>query len=55
MIGVFEKDPGLFGGPGVDQFAVIPFSIFRKHYPESKELILAFTVREGRESGAGQG
>src|SRR5512140_3485230 len=26
VIGVFEKDPGLFGGPGVDQFVVIPFS-----------------------------
>ena len=44
VIGVFEQDPGLFGGPGVDQFAVIPFSLFHKQYPESKELILAFTV-----------
>ena len=44
VIGVFEQDAGLFGGPGVDQFAVIPFSLFRKQYPESKELILAFSV-----------
>ncbi|MEO8658879.1 MAG: ABC transporter permease [Bryobacteraceae bacterium] len=44
VIGSFEKDPGLFGGPGVDQFAVIPLSNFRKRYPESKELIMAFTV-----------
>ena len=34
VIGVFEKDPGLFGGPGVDQFVVIPLTNFRKHYPE---------------------
>jgi putative ABC transport system permease protein len=44
VVGIFEKDPGMFGGPGVDQFAVIPFSIFRKQYPEAKELILAFSV-----------
>jgi putative ABC transport system permease protein len=44
VIGVFEKDPGLFGGPGVDTFAVIPFTVFRKQYPESKELFLAFSV-----------
>ncbi len=43
VVGTFEQDPGLFGGPGVDQFAVIPFSLFHKQYPESKELILAFT------------
>jgi putative ABC transport system permease protein len=47
VIGVFTKDEGLFGGPGVDQFAVIPFSLFRKHYPENKELILAFSVERG--------
>lgn len=44
VIGVFEEDQGMFGGPGVDQFAVIPFSTFRKQYPESKELILAFSI-----------
>jgi putative ABC transport system permease protein len=47
VIGVFEKDPGLFGGPGVDQFAVIPLSDFKKKYPESKELMIAFTVPVG--------
>lgn len=47
VVGVFEHDPGLFGGPGVDQFAVIPFTLFRKHYPEAKELILAFSVQKG--------
>ena len=55
VIGVFEKDPGMFGGPGVDQFVVIPFSLFRKQYPESKELILAFSIRKGGESRQAQG
>jgi len=44
VIGVFEHDPGLFGGPGVDTFAVIPFTLFRKQNPQAKELILAFTI-----------
>ncbi len=44
VIGVFDKDPGLFGGPGVDQFAVIPLSNFRKHYPEVREVFIAFSV-----------
>jgi len=44
VIGVFEHDQGLFLGPGVDIFAIIPLSNFKKHYPEAKELILIFTV-----------
>jgi len=44
VIGVFEHDQGLFLGPGVDIFAVIPLSNFKKNYPEAKELILVFTV-----------
>jgi putative ABC transport system permease protein len=44
VVGIFEPDPGMFGMPGVDNFAIIPFSLFRKQYPESKELFLAFTV-----------
>jgi putative ABC transport system permease protein len=47
VIGIFEKDPGMFGGPGVDTFAVIPFTLFRKQYPESKELFLAFSIAKG--------
>jgi putative ABC transport system permease protein len=46
VVGVFEHDPGLFIGPGVDAFAVIPLSNFRKNYPEAKELVMAFTVPE---------
>jgi putative ABC transport system permease protein len=47
VIGIFEHDPGLFGGPGVDQFAVIPLSDFHKKYPEAKELLIAFTIPVG--------
>jgi putative ABC transport system permease protein len=46
VIGVFEHDQGLFLGPGVDIFAIIPLSNFKKHYPENKELVMAFTVPE---------
>jgi putative ABC transport system permease protein len=44
VIGVFEHDQGLFLGPGVDIFAIVPLSNFKKHYPEAKELVMAFTV-----------
>ena len=46
IIGVFEKDPGLFGGMGVDQFVCIPLSTFRKSFPSVKEIWLIFTVRD---------
>jgi putative ABC transport system permease protein len=46
VIGVFDKDPGLFGGMGVDQFVTIPLSNFRKHFPAIKDVWLIFTVRE---------
>ncbi|HYO82163.1 MAG TPA: ABC transporter permease [Bryobacteraceae bacterium] len=52
VIGVFEHDPGLFGGPGVDNFAVIPFSLFHKQFPENKEFFLAFTIPKGADSQA---
>jgi putative ABC transport system permease protein len=55
VIGVFEHDTGLFIGPGVDAFAVIPMSTFRKEYPEAKELIMAFTVPEEANLDAAQG
>ena len=44
VIGVFTHDQGLFLGPGVDIFAIIPLSNFKKQYPEAKELIVLFTV-----------
>ena len=46
VIGIFEHDAGLFVGPSVDAFAVIPLSNFKKTYPEAKELVMAFTVPE---------
>jgi putative ABC transport system permease protein len=45
VIGVFEKDPGLFGGFGVDQFVITPLSNFRKNYPDVRDVFLIFTVR----------
>lgn len=47
VIGVFDKDPGLFSGMGVDQFACIPLTNFRKNYPEIRELFVTASVREG--------
>jgi putative ABC transport system permease protein len=44
VIGVFEHDQGLFLGPGVDIFAIIPLSNFKKQYPDAKELVMLFTV-----------
>jgi putative ABC transport system permease protein len=54
VIGVFAHDEGLFLGPGVDIFAVIPLSNFKKNYPGSKELFLAFTVPEDVNVQTGQ-
>src|SRR5215831_20975471 len=45
VIGVFEKDPGLFGGFGVDQFVCIPMANFHKNHPDVREVFLIFTVR----------
>lgn len=44
VIGIFEPDSGLFSGFGVNMFAVIPLSTFRKYYPDAKELAIAFIV-----------
>jgi putative ABC transport system permease protein len=46
VIGVFEHDQGLFLGPGVDIFAIIPLSNFKKVFTDAKELIILFTVRK---------
>src|SRR5207245_10045184 len=55
VIGVFEHDQGLFLGPGVDIFTIIPLSNFRKNYPEAKELILLFTVPQSVNVETAQG
>jgi len=46
VIGVFEPHQGLFGGPGVDQFVIIPYRTFAKLYPEIEEVILVVTVHD---------
>jgi putative ABC transport system permease protein len=45
IIGVFEKDPGLFGGPGVDQFVMIPYSTFHRMYPEIEDVFIAVSAK----------
>ncbi len=51
VIGVFEEDSGLWSVPGANEFVVIPLSFFRRRFPESRELVIAFTVRPGIEEG----
>jgi putative ABC transport system permease protein len=41
VIGVFEPDQGLFSAMGVDQFACIPMSNFRKNFPQIRERYIA--------------
>ena len=55
VIGTFAHDQGLFLGPGVDIFAIIPLSNFKKHYPEDKELFMIFTVPDGVNVETAQG
>ncbi len=46
VIGTFERDAGLFGGPGVDQFVVIPYNTFHKMYPEIEDNLIAVSVAD---------
>jgi len=46
VIGVFEPHQGLFGGPGVDQFVIIPYRTFVKLYPEIEEVIIGVSVAD---------
>jgi len=46
VIGVFEPHQGLFGGPGVDQFVIIPYRTFAKLYPEIEEVIIVVSVED---------
>jgi putative ABC transport system permease protein len=54
VVGVFQKDPGLFGGPGMDQVAAIPFSNFQKRYPEIREIFLGFAIRRDVDAATGK-
>ncbi len=51
VIGVFVRDEGLFGGPGIDQMVTIPLSTFRKLYPDQREFAIAVSVRETSQVG----
>lgn len=53
VIGVFGQDTGFFGGPGIDQFVVIPFTQYVKEYPNAKEFFIAVTVRKDVEFSQG--
>lgn len=45
VVGVFFPHQGLFGGPGVDQFVIIPYRTFHKMYPDIKEVVLVMKAR----------
>ena len=46
VIGVLEHDEGLFGGPGVDDFVIIPLGKFEKLFPEVEMRFLAVSVAD---------
>ena len=46
VTGVFESDQGLFSAFGVDQFACIPMSNFRKSFPEIRERFIAVAGKD---------
>ena len=46
VIGVFEPDQGLFSSFGVDQFACIPMSNFRKSFPGDQERFIAVAGKD---------
>jgi len=46
VIGTFERDPGLFGGPGIDQFVMIPYNTFHKMYPEIEDNIILISASD---------
>ena len=48
VIGVFEPHQGLFGGPGVDQFIIIPYRTFAKIYPEIEEIVIGASAFDPR-------
>jgi putative ABC transport system permease protein len=45
VVGTYEREPGLFGGPGVDQFVVIPYNTFHRMYPEIEDHVIAVSIR----------
>ncbi|MEE9235421.1 MAG: ABC transporter permease [Candidatus Acidoferrales bacterium] len=46
VVGMWEKHEGLLGGPGIDQFVIIPYETFQKLWPEIEETIIAVAVAD---------
>jgi putative ABC transport system permease protein len=46
VIGLLQNDEGLFGGPGLNDFVLMPYSTFHRLYPEVKMHFLAASVRD---------
>ncbi|MBG99654.1 MAG: ABC transporter permease [Solibacterales bacterium] len=46
VVGIFVRDEGLFGAPGIDQMVTIPLSTFHKLYPNQREHFIAASVRD---------
>lgn len=46
VIGVFLPDEGLFGGPGLDDFVMIPYGTFHKLHPEVDMHFMAVSVED---------
>lgn len=46
VIGVLQNDDGLFGGPGLNDFVLIPYGMFAKLYPEVEMHYMAASVAD---------
>ena len=44
VIGIFLPDEGMFGGPGLNDFVMIPYGTFHKLHPEVEMHMLAVSV-----------
>jgi putative ABC transport system permease protein len=49
VIGVLQPDEGLFGGPGLNDFVMMPYATFHRVYPEVKLHFLAASVADTAE------
>ncbi|MCB1020628.1 MAG: ABC transporter permease [Acidobacteria bacterium] len=49
VIGLLQPDEGLFGGPGLNDFVMLPYSTFHRLYPEVKMHYLAASVADTKD------
>jgi putative ABC transport system permease protein len=49
VIGLLQPDEGLFGGPGLNDFVLMPYSTFHRLYPEVKMHFLAASVADTKD------